>query len=129
MKHGCVVIADVHHNMLDGVRGLLTTKFESVIMVADMKSLKETAKSLKPDLYILDLSMPVSCETNPVEDFLSSFPESKLIVLSVHDDSSIADKIIKSGAAGFVLKRQTAKDLIAAVEEVLQGKIYVSAKC
>jgi DNA-binding NarL/FixJ family response regulator len=126
MDRGCVVIADIHHNMLEGVRGLLATKFDSVIMVADMESLLEATKNLKPSLVILDLSMPVSGEIKPVEEFLRCFPGSRLIVMSVHDESNVADKIIGSGASGFVLKRQAGTDLLEAVDAVLSGRTFIS---
>ena len=126
MKHGCVVIADIHQNMLEGIRGLMDTAFETVVMVASVKSLLETTSKLKPDLVILDVSMPCPGECNVVQEFINQYPGTKLIVLSVHDEANVADKIIKAGAAGFVLKRRAATDLLDAVEEVMRGQTYIS---
>lgn len=126
MKHGCVVIADIHQNMLEGIRGLMDAVFETVVMVASMESLLEATSKLKPKLVILDVSMPCPGECNVVQEFINQYRGTKLIVLSVHDEANVADKIIKLGAAGFVLKRRAATDLIPAVEEVLKGQTYIS---
>lgn len=128
MDIGSVIIADSHHNMLDGIRGLLSTKFKSVIMVADIDSLLKVFPRLKPDFVVLDLAMPGSGTTKSFEQFLHSFPETKLIVLSTYDDSNVADKVIKSGALGFVLKRKAATDLLDAVDTINNGNIFISTK-
>ncbi len=126
MKHGCVVIADVHQSMLEGIRGLLDSVFETTVMVASVNSLKKATEKLKPDLVIMDVSMPSSDGPNVVREFVNCCPNTKLIVLSVHDELNVADKIIGSGASGFILKRRAGKDLLEAVDEVLDGKVYVS---
>ncbi len=119
MKYGCMIIADVHQNMLEGIRGLLEDIFEAVIMVADIESLLEAAHRINPDLVLLDLSISARHGANPVKRFSTTFPETKLIVMSVHDDTITAEKIIQSGASAFVLKRSVATDLITTIEAVL----------
>ena len=129
MKHGCVVIADIHQNMLEGIRGLLDSVFQTTVMVASIGSLRQATAKLKPDLVVMDVSMPSSGEFNVVREFVNCCPEVKVIVMSVYDDQSVAENVIGSGASGFVLKRQASTDLLDAVEEVLSGKIYVSPQC
>jgi len=128
MKYGCVVIADSHQNMLEGIRGLLEDVFGAVVMVADMKSLFDATEKLKPELIILDLSISAKDGSNAVAKFTSAFPGARLVVMSVHDDPSTVDKIIQSGASAFVLKRSAATDLIPAIEEVLGGHTHISLK-
>jgi DNA-binding NarL/FixJ family response regulator len=127
MKHGLVILADKHQDMLEGIRGLLETAFDTVVMVADRDALFETAQRLRPDLAIMDLSLPISSEINIVRQFKERHPDLKCIVLSVHDDAEVIEQVLSSGAAGFVLKRAAGTDLIPAVEEVLEGRTYVSA--
>ena len=71
MKQGKVILADIHQNMLAGVRNLLESRFEEVFMVADEASLIEAAKKLSPDLIVADLSLPVSKDINIVRRALS----------------------------------------------------------
>ena len=93
-KYGSVLLADMHQNMLEGIRGLMETMFSTVVMVADAESLYEAAEKINPDLVVVDLSMRSPNEINIVHCFRKKFPDSKLIILSVHDDKSIVDKII-----------------------------------
>ena len=126
MKQGRVLLADRHQSMLEGIRGLLETMFQTVVMVADEPSLLETVEQLKPDLVIVDLSMPVSEEINVARRLKTRYPELKVIILSVHDEHTVVKEVLAAGALGFVLKRSAATDLIPAVQEVRQGRTYVS---
>jgi DNA-binding NarL/FixJ family response regulator len=126
MKYNRVILADNHQNMLEGLRGLLETLFEAVVMVADKNSLFEAAEKLKPDLAVVDLSLSGNGGINIVSQIKRRFPDLKLIILSVHDEPTVVNEVMASGAAGFVLKRSAANDLTLAVEEVLQGGTYVS---
>jgi len=137
VKQDKVLIADKHQNMLAGVRTLLESLFDKVFMVADgdslieaaekIDSLIEAAEKITPNLIIADLSLPVSQEINIARRLNKLFPEVKLIVLSVHDDSAAITECIEAGAKGFVLKRTAVDDLIPAIEAVLQDGIYVSS--
>lgn len=126
MKHGKVLLADNHQNMLEGVRHLLEDMFEKVFMVADETSLIEAVDKLKPDLIVADLSLPVMKEINIARRLTKAFPEIKLIILSVHDERTAVGECLEAGAVGFVLKRTAVNDLIPAVEAVMDSATYVS---
>jgi DNA-binding NarL/FixJ family response regulator len=126
MEKGCVILADSHQNLLAGVRELLKATFETVVMVADKKSLFEAAGKLNPLLAIVDLSLPVCCEVNVARDFKNRYPEIKFIILSVHDEAEAISEVMSAGASGFVLKRSIATDLSPAISEVLKGGTYIS---
>lgn len=126
MKQHKVLLADRHKNMLAGVRSLLENMFEKVFMVSDEASLLEAVEKLEPDLIIADLSLPVTVEINIARRLNKVSPEVKLIILSVHDESIAISECMNAGAAGFVLKRTAANDLIPAIEAVLHGKRYIS---
>jgi DNA-binding NarL/FixJ family response regulator len=121
-----VVLADQHPVMLEGIRRMLETKAESVLMVADEASLIQAVESLLPDLVIADLSFPVSGGTNVARLLKQQHPEIKIIILSVHEGPAAAEEVAAAGAEGFVLKRRAVVDLIAAVHAVCQGGRYVS---
>jgi DNA-binding NarL/FixJ family response regulator len=104
----------------------LAPLFEAVVMVADERSLLEVAERLKPELAVVDLSLPVSDEVNVARRLKSQHPLLKVIMLSVHDEPAVVKAVLETGAVGFVLKRSAATDLIPAVQEALQGRTYVS---
>ncbi len=126
MKQRCVLLADAHANMLEGIRGLLESIFEAVVMVADENSLLEAADKLKPNLAVVDLSMPVSEGSNVARRLKKRHHDLRVIILSVHDEPTVVNEALAAGASGFVLKRAAATDLIPAVREVLRGGIYTS---
>jgi DNA-binding NarL/FixJ family response regulator len=127
MKHGRVVLADGHLGMLGGVHALLEALFDTVLMAADERSLEDAITALKPDLVVVDLSLPRGGEANIARRLLERHPDLALIVLSVHDEPTVVRQMLSAGVAGFVLKRTAATDLVPAVTEVLRGEVYVSA--
>jgi DNA-binding NarL/FixJ family response regulator len=126
VKKGKVLLADKHQGLLAGVRTLLESTFEKVFMVADETSLLEAAEKIMPDLIIADLSLPVTKEINIARRLKKLFPNTKLIILSVHDEQAAINECTEAGAAGFVLKRSAVIDLIPAIEAVMQGSKYIS---
>jgi DNA-binding NarL/FixJ family response regulator len=126
VKHSRALLADAHIDMLASVHGLLHELFETVVMVADEPSLMETVETLRPELVVVDLSLPGTGEANIARRLKVRDPTLCIVVLSVHDDPTIASQVRKAGAAGFVLKRTAATELGPAVEEVLRGGAYVS---
>src|SRR5262245_44720272 len=127
MRHRCLLLADAHSNMLEAVRGLLRGRFATTVMVADESSLLEAVGRMEPDLVVVDLSLPVSGSVNVVRTLFGQYPSLRVIVLSVHDEQTAVSQVLAAGAAGFVLKRTAAVDLMAAVDAVLRGETYVSA--
>ena len=114
--------------MLEAVQGLLRDLFEAVVMVADGDSLLQVSTALKPDLIIVDLSLPISGTGNVLRHLRLKAPShpAKVIVLSIHDEAEAVREAFAAGAMGFVLKRAAARDLIPAVSEVLRDRRYVS---
>ena len=125
-KHRCVILADAHRGMREGVRGLLETVFDAVVMVADEPSLFEAADRLDAQLAVVDLSLPVSAEANVMRRLRARHAGLRIVILSVHDEPSAVAQALASNVEGFVLKRSAATDLLPAVREVLGGGTYVS---
>lgn len=114
----CVLLADRHQGLAEGVRGLLATVFGSVLMVADEVSLIEGAGRLQPDVAVVDLSLARDSHLSWLRALRDSCPDLKLIVLSVHDELSVREAVMRAGADAFVLKRAIATDLLPAVAAV-----------
>ena len=111
----CVLLADSHHRLSEGVRGLLESAFGTVMMVADEASLLEGAKRLQPDMAVVDLSLARHGDLDWLRAVRERSPEIKVIVLSVHDEDSVRQAAIGAGADAFVVKRNIATDLLPAV--------------
>jgi DNA-binding NarL/FixJ family response regulator len=121
----CVLLADRHHGLIEGIHGLLATTFATVVMVADENSLVESAERMRPALIVAELCL-VGGGISWLRRLLAQSPASKVIVLSVHDEPTVVQSVLEAGASGFVLKRAIASDLFTAVDAVLAGERYVS---
>jgi two-component system, NarL family, invasion response regulator UvrY len=125
-KSSCVLLADRHQGLRDGVRGLLETEFETVFMVADEASLLEGAGRLGPAVVVLDLSLSAGDLPGLLQRVSARAPGAKLLLLSVHDEATVAESALGAGADAVVLKRSLANDLMPAVDALLAGKRYLS---
>lgn len=122
----CVLLAGQHHDLSEGVSGLLRTVFAGVFVVADEESLLEGAARLQPNLLVIDLPFT----GGDMADFLKSLrkqaPAAKVLLLTVHDEPTVVAAALAAGADGVVLTRAIATDLLEAVDAILAGRCYVS---
>lgn len=123
----CVLLADRHHGLSEGIRGLLEAAFDSVFMVGDEASLLEGAQRLRPDVVILDLLFAAGDVYSLLDRVRKRSPASRLLVLTVCDEASVAESALRAGAQAVVLKRAIATDLLAAIEGLSSGVPFVSA--
>jgi two-component system secretion response regulator SsrB len=118
----CVLLADRHHGLSEGVRGLLDTAFGSVVMVADETSMQEAAERLGPDVAVVDLSLARAGSLNWLRALRERCPGLKVVVLSVHDEPTVRQAALDAGADAFVLKRSIVTDLLPAVDLVREER-------
>ena len=119
----CVLLADRHHGLSEGVRGLLETAFETVVMVADEASLLDGAMRIQPDVAVVDLSLSRERGLEWLCALRVRCPSLHLVVISVHDEEAVRRAAIDAGADAFVLKRRISTDLLPAVELVRRDPI------
>jgi DNA-binding NarL/FixJ family response regulator len=127
MKKDTVLLADQYIATLDGIKGLLETKFNSIVMVSDEKSLVEMLPKIDPDLVLLDQSFIVTRSPDVVSLVNKFDPGLKIIVLSTYEEPEYMQKCMSSGASGYILKRSAAKEIIQAIEKVLSGGTYIAS--
>jgi DNA-binding NarL/FixJ family response regulator len=108
------------------VRLVLKDTGSTLLTAADEPSLAEAVADARFDLVIADLSFPISSGENVARLLHRLNPGLKAIILSVHDEPSVAEECLAAGAKGFVLKRTASTDLLAAVETVSSGGTYIS---
>jgi two-component system secretion response regulator SsrB len=115
----CVLLADPHHGVSEGVRGLLATKFDAVVMVADEVSLLEVADRMQSDFAVVDLALSRGNALELVRRLRNRFPKMKIVILSLHDRPSVSRSVLAAGANGFVVKRAIATELLPTIDIVL----------
>lgn len=121
-----VLLADDHTLMLDGIRLMLQPEYELVGSVEDGRALLRAARELKPDVVLLDISMPLLNGIDAARQLRKTVPGAKLIFVTMHADPDFVTEAFRVGASGYVLKRAAATELLTAIREVLQGNRYVS---
>ena len=97
-------------------------------MVADESSLLETAERVRPALLMADLNLARKDVARFISRLKESSPGSKVIILSVHDEPTVAQAVLDAGADGFLVKCRISSELVPAVDAVLRGEHFVSSK-
>ena len=123
-----LLLADDHAIVVDGLRRLLEPNFELVGTVGDGWALLESAEKLKPDVIVVDVSMPLLNGIEAVRRLKKICPRTKVVILSMHEDVQIAAESLRAGASGYVLKHSAAETLNHAISEVLKGHTFVSPR-
>jgi DNA-binding NarL/FixJ family response regulator len=118
---GCVLLADRHHGLTEGVRGLLETTFASVFVVNDEASLLKGTERLTPRLVIVDIALASGDLAGLVSRLIARSPHSKVLMLSVHDEPCVAQAAVRAGAHAVVLKRSIVTDLLPAIDALLDS--------
>ena len=124
-----ILVAEDHELMRASVVNVLQREFEVVEAVANGKAVLDAVDSLKPDVCVLDISMPILNGIETANHLKSSGSTTKIIFLTIHDDSDFVSAAFKSGAKGYVFKTRMAADLVNAVREVLAGGTFRSPSC
>ena len=121
-----VLMADDHSIVLAGLRKLVEVECEVVGMVEDGRALVEEAQKLRPDVILLDISMPLLNGLDAARQVVKLVPESKLIFLTMHASPTYATEAFKAGASGYLLKRSAASELKQAIQTVMRGQHYTT---
>ena len=127
MTRARILLADDHKGMRDRVVRLLEREFEMLEPVKDGQELLEAASRLKPDVCLVDISMPVINGIEAAIQLKENGSKTKIIFLTIHEDTDFLVAALKAGASGYVVKPRMASDLRVAVKEVLAGRTYISS--
>jgi DNA-binding NarL/FixJ family response regulator len=127
MKSPRVLLADDLPEMLEAVTQLLREDFEIVGYAQDGEEAIRAATTCNPDLLVLDIEMPFRNGIQVASHLRDSGCRVKVIFLTVHEDLDYIEAAWSVGAQGYVLKSRIATDLLPAVQEVLQGRRFISS--
>jgi len=124
-----VLIVDDHALVRQGIRALLQAQADMEVVgeAADGVAMLEPCRRLAPDVVLMDLTMPGRGGIRAIEDVRRCCRTAKVLVVTMHDDEAYARQAFLSGAAGYVLKKSVADELITAIREVHEGRRYVPA--
>jgi DNA-binding NarL/FixJ family response regulator len=123
-----LLLADDHTLVLEAFKKLLEPEFEIIGMVTDGRRLLELAPQLRPDVILIDLSMPLLNGMDAGERIKKMVPSAKLIVLTMNEDYELASKALREWASGYLLKSSAGSELVKAVREVLKGRSYTTPR-
>jgi DNA-binding NarL/FixJ family response regulator len=126
MKRPRVLLADDHRLLREAFAKLLEPGCDVVGAVADGRALLAIAPELRPDIVVLDIAMPLLNGLDAARQLKRMMPEVKIIFLTVSEDPDLAAEAFRAGASGYLLKNSAASDLFQAIQEVSQGRSYVT---
>ena len=121
-----VLLADDHQLLLGAFEKLLAGECDIVGQVSDGRALVAAAEKLKPDLIVLDISMPLLNGLEAGRQIKRKLRDVKLVFLTMNEDADLAAEAFRSGASGYLLKRSAASELTTAIREVMQGRSYIT---
>ena len=121
-----VLLADDHAMVAEGLANLLKDRFDLVGTVGDGSALIDAARKLRPDVIIADMTMPVLSGLEALRRLKAAKSDAKIIFLTMHADAALATEAIRAGASGYVLKISAGEELITAIQEVVQGRMYLT---
>jgi two-component system response regulator NreC len=122
-----ILIADDHSIVREGVRMILDGQedFEVIGEASTGRQALEEARRLKPDVVVMDISMPDMNGIEATTKVRAELPQTQVMGLTMHEDESYVFELLKAGAAGYVLKRAAAEDLVTAVRAAHQGEAFL----
>jgi two-component system response regulator NreC len=122
-----ILIADDHGVIRAGLRALLEDIPEITVVgeASDGGEALAKAVELKPDILLMDLSMPNIGGIEATRQLSQSEPKVRVLILTVHEDESLLKEVIRVGAAGYIIKRAAQEDLIHAIRIVSRGDLYI----
>jgi len=121
-----VLLADDHELLLGAFERLLAPECDIVGQVSDGRALVAAASTLKPDVIVLDIGMPLLNGLEAGRQIKQAQRDVKLVYLTMNEDPDLAAEAFRFGASGYVLKRSAASELMTAIREVMQGRSYVT---
>jgi DNA-binding NarL/FixJ family response regulator len=125
-----VLLADDHEIVRKGLRSFLEAQRDCEIVgeAADGRQAVALAKELGPDIAILDISMPLLNGLEATRQILKIRPQTKVLILTVHESDPLIREVLDAGARGYILKTDAGRDLVAAVESLRRNKTFFTSR-
>jgi two-component system response regulator NreC len=129
MRRYRVLVADDHAIVKESLVSLLEEHdFDVIGAVGDGQALLGTARRLRPDVIVTDLSMPGLNGLDVLARLKAERVDSKVILLTMHHDADLATHALRAGASGFLLKLSAGEELLTAIHHALAGRVYLTPR-
>lgn len=124
------MIVDDHPMMRQGLVQLIGGQPDLAVCgeSADAESAMDAIQNLKPDLVLADISLPGKNGLELIKDFKAIQPGLPVLVISMHDETLYAERVLRAGGRGYIMKQEGGEKLMQAIRRVLDGRVYVSEK-
>jgi DNA-binding NarL/FixJ family response regulator len=121
-----ILLAEDHPRVADELRRLLEAEFDVAAVVGDGHALLREAEAIAPDVIVTDIVMPGLDGIAATSALLARRPDSRVVLVTVHDDPDLADRGYAAGALAYVAKLTASRDLVPAIRAALRGERYRS---
>ncbi|MBI1937599.1 MAG: response regulator transcription factor [Ignavibacteriales bacterium] len=123
-----IFVADDHSLIREGIKNIISKEYDMSVVgeTADPLKIIELAQHIKPDLLILDLSMPGKSGLDVLKEIKSVSPETKVLIMTMLPEDQFAKRTLKAGASGYLTKDSAPDELINAIRKIINGKKYIS---
>jgi DNA-binding NarL/FixJ family response regulator len=125
-----VLLADDHEIVRKGLRSMLEAQRDCEVVgeAGDGRQAVAMTKELKPDVVILDISMPLLNGMEATRQILKDRPQTKVLVLTMHESDPLIREVLDAGARGYILKTDAGRDLVTAVESLRRNKTFFTSR-
>jgi DNA-binding NarL/FixJ family response regulator len=121
-----VILADDHVMVAQGLGRLIAEVAELVAVVSDGQELVDSARTLRPDIIVSDLTMPKLSGLEAMRQIKADGSRARFIFLTIHTDARLAAQALRTGAAGYLLKQAAGEELLEALRTVMEGRTYLT---
>ena len=125
-----IIIVDDHPIVREGLKNLINHEKDLVVcqQVENARQAMKAISKLKPDMVIVDISLKEENGLELIKDIRSQYPSMPTLALSMHDESLYAERALRAGARGYIMKQQAVENIVKAIHRVLSDQLYVSDK-
>ncbi len=125
-----VLVVDDHPIVRQGLTQLINQESDFVVCgdAGDIPQALNAIEGCKPDIIIVDISLGHTSGIRLIEDLSHNYPELSILALSMHDESIYAERCLKAGAKGYIMKQEPPEKVVSALRKILEGDIYISDK-
>jgi DNA-binding NarL/FixJ family response regulator len=124
-----VVIVDDHPIVRQGLGQMINQENDLLVCgeASDIPSALQSVKECRPDIAVVDISLGQSSGLSLIEELTRQYPGLSILALSMHDESLYAERCLRAGAKGYIMKKEPPEKVIIAIKKILNGDIYVSS--
>ena len=123
-----IIVIDDHPIVSEGLKSLIRHEKDLVVCGHTENAYEAVSdiKKMKPDIIIVDISLKEMNGLELIKKIRINYPKGLILVLSMHDEKVYAERTLKAGVKGYLMKQQSAKSIITAIREILNGQLYIS---